>query len=116
MKQKLITELEKFGYPVFLQGTLNADQAYPDSFITFWTDDVPDNSHYDNETASYAWDFSVIFYSNNPALVNSKPDEIRKALKAAGFIPQGKGRDIPSDEPTHTGWAMDFYIIEYQGG
>lgn len=114
MKQKLITELEKLGYPVFLQGSLNADAAYPDSFITFWTDDAPDNSHYDNETASYAWDFSVIFYSNDPALLNSKPDEIRKALKAAGFVPQGKGRDIPSDEPTHTGWAMDFFYIEYQ--
>lgn len=116
MKQKLIAELEKFGYTVFLQGSLNADDAYPDSFITFWTDDTTDEAHYDNETTSYAWDFSVIFYSNDPALVNSKPEEIRKALKAAGFIPQSKGRDVPSDEPSHTGWAMDFYIIEYQGG
>ena len=116
MKQKLINELSKFGYPVFLQGTLNENDAYPDSFITFWVNDVPDNAHYDNETASWAWDFSVIFYSNDPALVNSKPEEIRTALKTAGFIPQGKGRDIPSDELTHTAWAMDFYFIEHKGG
>ena len=113
MKQKLIEILSSFGFPVFLQGSLNADEAYPAAFITFWTDDVADNSHYDNDATSYAWNFSVIFYSNDPALVNSKPDEIRKALKAAGFISNGKGHDIPSDEPTHTGWAMDFYFIEY---
>lgn len=113
MKQKLIDELSKFGYPVFLQGSMNAEDKYPDSFITFFTDDTPDGSHYDNETTSYVWNFAVIFYSNDPALVNSKPEEIRKALKAAGFIPQGKGNDILSDEPTHTGWAMDFIYQEY---
>lgn len=112
MKEKLIETLKQFGYPVFLQGSLNADDAYPETFITFWTDDVFDNSHYDDDAQSYAWDFTVIFYSSDPALVNSKPNEIRDALKKVGFIPQGKGRDIPSDEPTHTGWAMDFYYIE----
>lgn len=114
MKEKLITELKKFGYPVFLQGTLNAEQDYPETFITYWTDDVTDNAHYDDDTTSYAWDFSVILYSNmDAALLQSKAEEIRKALKQAGFIPQGKGRDIPSDEPDWTGWAMDFYIVEY---
>lgn len=112
IKDKLIAELQKFGYPVFLQGSLNADTAYPETFITFWTDSVLDNSHYDDEPASYAWDFSVIFYSSDPELVNTKPEEIRKALRQAGFIPQGKGRDIPSDEPTHTGWAQDYYFVE----
>lgn len=113
MKEKLIAELQKFGYPVFLQGSLNPAQNYPDSFITFWTDDVLDGSHYDNDIKSFVWDFSVIFYSNDVLLVDSKPLEIRNALKAAGFIPQGKGHDIPSDEPTHTGWQQDFYFIEY---
>ncbi len=112
MKQKLIDELKKFGYPVFLQGSLNENESYPETFITFWTDDVFDNSIYDNETTSYAWDFQVIIYSTDPLLIDKKKDEIRIALKKAGFIPQGKGMDIPSDEPTHTGWAMDFYYIE----
>ena len=112
MKQKLIDILSKFGYPVFLQGSMNPDEAYPDTFITFYVDNSDDNSHYDNDTTSYLWDFSVIFYSNDPSLVNSKPEEIRKALKENGFIPQGKGHDIQSDEPTHTGWYQNYYYIE----
>ena len=112
MKQALISVLETFGYPVLLQGTLNPDNAYPESFITFWTNSTSDNSHFDNEVKTVDWQFSVNFYSSDPTLVNTKPDEIRAALKAAGFIPNGKGQDIPSDEPTHTGWTMDFTIIE----
>ena len=115
IKDKLVSELEKLGYEVFLQGSLSEDKSYPESFITYWTDDTADNAHYDNDTTAYEWYFSVIFYSNKPALVNSEPDKIRKALKAAGFMPQGKGRDIPSDEPTHAGWAQDYIYIEYGG-
>ena len=113
MKQKLITTLNSFGYPLYLQGTINPDEAYPGTFLTFWTDSTDDNTHFDNNTISVDWKFTVILYSNNPEIVNTKPNEIRSTLKAAGFIPQGKGQDIPSDEPTHTGWAMDFIITEY---
>ncbi len=113
MKQKLIDTLSAFGYPVFLQGTLNPNEAYPQTFITFFVDSTNDNGHFENETTSVNWSFSVILYSADPKVVNTKPNEIRTKLKAAGFIPQGKGNDILSDEPTHTGWAMDFVIIEY---
>ena len=113
MKQKLIEALSAFSFPVFLQGTLNPEEADPQTFITFFVDSTDDNGHFDNNTNSVNWSFSVILYSNNPEIVNTKPNEIRAVLKAAGFIPQGKGNDIMSDEPTHTGWAMDFVITEY---
>lgn len=113
MKQALISILEQFcPNNVYLQGTLNSEEAYPDTFITFWTNYTDDNSHFDDETYSVDWDFSVIFYSNNATLVNTKPAEILSALKAAGFIPQGKGNDVLSDHPTHTGWAMEFIVNE----
>ena len=112
MKQKLIGILSSFGYPVFLQGTLNPDDAFPETFITFWTDYTTDNAHFENDVHSVEWSFSVILYSNDPEIVNTKPDEIRMALKAAGFIPQSKGQDIASGEPTHTGWAMDYIFVE----
>lgn len=117
MKQKLIDAMKTCGFvegaTLFLHGTMNPEEPYPESFATFWTDDVPDGVHFDNKTGSYDWSFSVIFYSASPMLVNTKPAEIRAALKAAGFIPQGKGQDAPSDETTHTGWAMDFIYTEY---
>lgn len=117
MKNKLIDALTACGFvegkTLFLHGTMNPDDPYPETFVTFWTDDVPDGVHFDNATGSYDWAFSVILYSSNPAIVNTKPNEVRSALKAAGFIPQGKGQDAPSDEQTHTGWAMDFVITEY---
>ena len=112
MKQKLISALESLGYPVMLQGSLTADEAYPDAFITFWCNTTEDSLHFDNDVHSVEWSFSVIFYSNNPTLVNTKPREILAVLKSAGFIPQGKGNDIPSDEPTHTGWAMEVIASE----
>lgn len=115
MKQSLITVLETFcPNNVFLQGTLNSEQAYPDEFITFWTNYTDDDEHYDDETYSVEWNFSVNFYSTNPTNVNTKPDLIIAALKSAGFIPQGKGNDIPCDRPSHTGWAMEFIAKEIQ--
>lgn len=82
MKQLLIQTLETIcPDKVFLQGTLNPNEAYPDEFITFWTDYTDDNAHYDNSVKSVDWNFSVIFYSNNPDRVASVPALIRSALK-----------------------------------
>jgi hypothetical protein len=113
MKQKLIDILERFcPHNVFLQGTMNPDAAYPAEFVTFWTPSTAAHAHYNNAADSVDWLFYVVYYSNDPAQVNSKPFEIAAALKAAGFVQQGRGSDILSDEPTHTGWAMDFAYTE----
>lgn len=114
MKQLLINALEQIcPGNVFLQGTLLPDQQYPETFITFWTNYSDDKLHYDDSTISYEWNFSVMLYSSNPTIVNTKPADIISALKSVGFIPQGKGNDILSDQPTHTGWAMEFIYEEF---
>lgn len=113
MKEKLIAILELFCPDnVYLQGTLNAEEAFPQKFITFFVSDTEDLEFYDNALVGEAWFLSVIFYSNNPAEVNNTPFTISAALKAAGFIPQGKGRDISSSNAGYTGWAMDFIYRE----
>lgn len=113
MKQKLIDILERHcPDAVYLQGTMNPDEEYPSEFVTFWTNSTDAAAHYDNDAAAYDWGFAVIYYSNDPAKVNTKPFEIAADLKAAGFVQQGRGNDIPSDEKTHTGWAMDFWCVE----
>ena len=112
MKSLLISILEKFGYPVYLQGSIADDEKYPDTFITFFTLSSDDGSHFDNETDSWNWYFQVCTYSVDPEIVEELPMKIMKELKTNGFIPQGKGQDIVSDEPTHTGWLQFYYYIE----
>lgn len=115
MKQLLIQTLETIcPNKVFLQGTLNSDEVYPDNFITFFVDATSDISHYNNDVNAIEWAVSVMYYSNDPDKVATVPNTIRTALKQVGFIPQGKGYDLPSDVQTHTGWAMDFLYREKQ--
>lgn len=112
MKRLLISTLEKPGYPVRLQGSIADDEAYPETFITYFILDSEDRSHYDNDTDSWGWYIQVCVYSTNPLLVDSIPRELLKLMKAAGFIPQGRGHDMLSDEPPHTGWIQHYYFIE----
>ena len=112
IKTLLITTLEKLGYPVYLQNSMDEDEEYPASFITFMTVDSYDAASFDNSAVAWGWQFQVIFYSSDPNLVMSEPAKIAAALKAAGFIPRGRGMDIPSDVDTHTGWEMEFYYLE----
>lgn len=109
MKDLLISILNTFcPNNVFLQGTLNADEEYPQKFCTFFVTDSPFGAFYDDDSHRTNWYISVMFYSDNPAEVQSIPPQIRSALKSAGFIPQNAGVDIISDVQTHTGCAMDY--------
>ncbi len=112
MKDLLIDTLASRNYPIFQQGTLSKNEPYPDSFYTFWNNSSDGNSYYDNEAHSNIWDFDLNFYSINPELVNSELLEAKKLLKSVGFIIDGKGYDVVSDEPTHTGRGINVLKIE----
>lgn len=112
MKSLLIETLEGLGYPVYLQGTLAEDEPYPESFITFQTMGSPEQDFFDGVPHGTQWRFAVIFYTADPALMSTVPKQIYNSLKAAGFIPQGRGYDIPSDVTTHTGWVNEYQILE----
>lgn len=112
MKEALITLLKTFKYPVMLQGSLTPDEPYPEAFFTFWNSETPDGSHYDNRAISWIWSFDVNFYATDPVLVNTVLLEAKALLEASGWIVPGKGADITSDEPTHTGRGLEVYYIE----
>ena len=112
MKQKLINILESIGFPVFLQGSLNPDQNYPDTFLTFWNFETPEGQFYDNESHSAVWGFWVFLYSNDPEIVETESEKIRKLLKENGFILQGRGEDANSGRETHTGRMLTLYYME----
>ena len=112
MKDLLIRTLEQFGYPVIQQGSLNEDEQYPETFFTFWNNSTDENSHYDNKPNNYVWDFDLNVYSSNPETVNSLLLEAKEKLIEVGFIVNGKGHDVASDESTHTGRGINVQIIE----
>ena len=114
MKQALLDLLESFGYPVRLQGALAKNEAYPTSFFTIWNNTTDEGSHYDNYAINFVWSFTINFYSIDPSLVNNILLEARTLLKANGWIVMGKGYDVPTDEPSHTGRAIDVIYIELE--
>ena len=114
MKQALINLLGSFGYPVKLQGSLLPDEPYPASFFTFWNNSSDDAAHYDNAAISYVWSFDINFYSNDPALTNTVLLEAKALLQAAGWIINGKGYDMPTDYPTHTGRGIVALYLEQE--
>lgn len=112
MKSLLISTLETLGYPVILQGSMTADEPYPESFITFQTMASPEQDFFDGLPHGVQWRYAVIFYTSNPDLMSTVPAHIYNLLRSAGFIPKGRGYDIPSDEPTHSGWVNEYYYLE----
>lgn len=112
MKNKLISVLESIGFPVFLQGSLNVDQPYPGTFLTFWNFETPEGQFYDNDSHSAVWGFWVFLYSNDPEIVETETEKVRKLLKENGFILQGRGEDADSGRETHTGRMLTMYYME----
>ena len=99
-------------YPVYLQGSISRDEAYPESFFTFWNNSSNDSGFYDNSETECIWDFDLNFYSSDPTLVNSVLLTAKSALKGVGFIPDGNGYDVMSDEATHTGRGINLLFIQ----
>lgn len=108
----LINTLESFGYPVYRQGSLTADDVYPATFFTFWNNAVDDGGHYDDAAVNYIWNFDVNVYSTEPELVNTLLLAAKTKLINNGFIIGGAGYDVASDEITHTGRGINALIIE----
>lgn len=114
VKSNLITALDAFCPDnVFLQGTLNPDEQYPDKFITFFITTSELGAYYNNDPNRADFYINVMFYSNNPTEVATVPTGIIESLKSAGFVPENYGYDIYSGKKSHTGWAMEFVYPFY---
>lgn len=113
MIDELLTLLESFKYPVLRQGSLAPDEAYPETFITFWGDGENEQSAYDNDTKLATDEYDINVYSNDPDKTYSLVNDIRVLLKSAGWTIESRGYDVPSDEITHTGRGMRvIYLME----
>lgn len=111
MRKKLISLLELFGYPVYLQGSLLSTNDYPNSFFTFWNFQNDENLFYDNKTNASDFGYWIYFYSNDPELIENKIKEIKVLLKENKFIVQGP-IDAKSDIKSHTGKMLTILYKE----
>lgn len=113
VKTLLIDTLtDQFHLPVILQGSLAANDVYPAAFFTFWNNYTTDEAFYDNNETEVIWNFDLNYYSDDPVSVNTILLQAKQVLKAVGFIPDGSGHDVLSDEPTHTGRGLTLFYIE----
>ena len=112
VKQLLIDTIASFNYPVYQQGSLSKDDEYPDSFFTFFNNSTNDDAFFDNTETRTIWDFDLNIYSLDPDIVNNTLTQAKPLLKAAGFIVNGIGYDVLSDEETHTGRGINILYIE----
>ena len=113
IKEDLIGILETFCDDVYLQGTYDEKADYPSRLITFFITDAPFSAFYDDDPNYVNWYINVMFYSKDPQEVMDIPPQIIRTLKSEGYIPQGAGNDIISDDKDLTGWAMEFVFIEH---
>ena len=113
VKTLLINTLTtEFKLPIYLQGSMSADAVYPDSFFTFWNNATEDSNFYNNTETQTIWDFDLTFYSNDPAKVNTMLMSAKTLLKSVGFIINGSGYDVLSDEVSHSGRGINLIYIE----
>lgn len=113
VKQILIDALSPLEYPVRLQGSLLEDEAYPESFFTYWLNESKSDKFYSNSEGQVIWHFDLNFYSSLPAdEIEDIVSRAKTLLKEEGFIVKGLGFDLPSDEPTHTGRGLNVIYIE----
>lgn len=113
MIENLIQLLEsEYGYPVFLQGSMSSDEAYPDHFFTYWINDSNGDSHYDDNEHAIVWDYDLNFYSSDPLKAHGMLLEVKALLKQNNFTVSGGGYSVMSDETTHTGRGINVLYRE----
>lgn len=115
MIDEIITIIESFKVPYCKQGSVSIWEKYPETLITWWNNESPDHSHYDDHRYGTDWDFNIYVYSSDPAVTFSLLDELREAFEEAGWIVPSKGFDVSSDEASHTGRGIEIYKLEIGG-
>lgn len=104
--------LNSFNFPVYIQGTMGEDEPYPNDFLTYWITDSQGNTYYDNAANTTDWSVNVIFYTNNIEKIKTVIPQLVKSLEENGFLINGKGQMIASDEETHIGWIVEALYAE----
>lgn len=113
MISELLAILDALKYPVFLQGSLNPDDGFPDSFFTYWNHETQELSFYSNLPHSAVWQFWVYFYSTDRQTVETVTDQAFNAFRDAGWTLASRPHDVGSGVPTHTGRMFSVRMFKH---
>lgn len=113
MWSKLEEVFEEMKLPYDRQGNYG---GHDDSFFTYWNIRTPETRFYDNKPRRSEWVWSIIFYTRYPELMYTKLDELIRILREKGFVVNGRGNDIPSDEVDYIGRVITATYVEHYGG
>lgn len=111
-KDELFGIFEEMGLPYWLMHQMPADEKYPSSFFTYLTTDAPFIEYHDNKPMAISWAFMIGFYTDDPGIMDITIIRLMNKLQATGWIVEGPGEDVESDEPTHTGRRLTIGKIE----
>ena len=107
--------LDALGYPVREQGTFSEGETLPETFTTYQIIDQPNNTHYDNVSASTTTRVQISLYSRKPAIKQAADTTLKTVMLPAGFL-RASGRDLPFDQKTgHYGYTSDYKYYEMEG-
>lgn len=112
-RNEVFNIIEATGLPCWKMHEMPAETIYPPSFFTYLCESAPFGEYYDNKPFTVLWTFGIGFYSDDPRKVESETSELIKRLLSAGWTVDGKGEDVQSDEPTHTGRRIVAQKIDY---
>ena len=100
---------------VYRQGSFSESDKYPNLFITFWENESSDKGHYDNtKVVGVAHSFDVNVYGSDADEVYKTMEDVIGALKGFNFMVDGKGEDVPSDEPNFIGRHIETIYVDYE--
>lgn len=106
MEENLIELLQTLGYKAYRQGSIPENQAYPDTFFTFWNNETIEHSAFDNDTSIITYDYDVNVYSTDISVCVDLLEQARTLLKQNNWIITVISNDMASDEITHVGKGM----------
>lgn len=104
--------LAPLGYPVKEQGTYAADAVLPETHITYYLLDSPNNTHADNLPTSTTHRVQLVLYSKKPAIKQQADTLLKSVMLPGGFLRAGGG-DMPYNENTgHYGYRSVYQFYE----
>lgn len=100
------------GFPFSRQGSYEIDEKLPNDFYTFWNTSSDYDGFYNNKPSRCVWEWNIYYYTNNPENIYYGLEIFIKKALEKGFIIEGAGKDLLSDEPNYFGRYLKIEYIE----